>query len=167
MNRIGLSLLVSLSLGACSREPQQSEAAGVTPTAATATAASDTVAAVAQGGVTGPVSVRFAIEERPTVGVATNLRLEFASAAPQSGVSVRVEGESLGLDPAGSQKVIDLPEPGKPVSHTLRFTPQAPGILDAAVHVLAQGEESREAVYAIPVLVEATAAADPAAAAPR
>jgi hypothetical protein len=112
------------------------------------------------------VSVRFAIETRPTVGVATNLRLEFSSAAPQSGVSVRIEGESLGLDPAGSQKVIDLPEPGKAVSHTLRFTPQAPGIFDAAVHVLAQGEQSREAVYAIPVLVDAAAPA-PAAGAPQ
>jgi hypothetical protein len=166
VNRIGLSLLLSLSLGACSREPQPAETAAATPSAATATAASDTVAAVAQGGVTGPVSVRFAIEERPTVGVATNLRLEFSSAAPQSGVSVRIEGESLGIDPAGSQKVIDLPEPGKPVSHTLRFMPQAPGIFDAAVHVLTQGDQAREAVYAIPVLVDATAAA-PTAASPK
>lgn len=167
MNRIGLSLLVSLTLGACSREPQpEAGAAAATPSSPT-TAASDTVAAVAQGGVTGPVSLRFAIEQRPAVGVATNLRLEFSSAMPQSGVSVRIEGESLGFDPAGSQKVIDLPEPGKPVTYTLRFTPQAPGIFDAAVHVLAQGDELREAVYAIPVLVDATAAADPAAAAPK
>lgn len=163
MNRFGLPLLLLLSVSACSRDPQPSEEATGTASLPNAAASVDSVAAVAQGGAAGPVTVRFALEDRPLVGTQANLRLELAAASPLSGVSVRIEGETLGFEPEGSQKVIDLPEAGKPVSYTVRFTPQTPGITDASVHVVPPGAEGRELVYAIPVLVEAAGAAAPAA----
>jgi len=168
VNRIGLPLLVLLSVCACSRDPQpeQGESAG-NAARTNAAASGDSVAAVAQGGATGPVSLRFAVETRPVVGTASSLRLELAAAAPLTGVSVRIEGETLGFDAAGSQKVIDLPEAGKPVVYAVRFTPETQGIADASVHVLPAGAEAREVVYAIPVLVEAAGNPGAAASAPK
>lgn len=160
VKRFGLPLLMLLSVTACSRDPQPSAAAGA-PSAAQPgpTATSESVAAVAQGGAAGPVDVRFVLEKRPVAGAASTLRLEFTAAAPLTGVTVRIEGETLGFDPAGSQTVIDLPEAGKPVSYTVGFTPQSPGIVEASVRVLPPGAGAREALYAIPVLVDAAAAA--------
>lgn len=169
MNRFGLPLLVLLSVCACSRDPQPVQGGAGSSNAArpNAAATGDSIAAVAQGGATGPVRLRFAVEERPVVGAASNLRLEFSAAAPLSGVSVRIEGETLGLDAAGSQKVIDLPEADRPVTYTVSFTPQSPGIADASVHVLPSGAEAREVVYAIPVLVDAAGNPGEAPAAPK
>src|SRR5262245_52773007 len=111
VKRFGLPLLMLLSVTACSRDPEPAAAAAGVPAAAQPgpAAVSDSVAAVAQGGAAGPVSVRFVLEQRPTAGAASTLRLEFSAAAPLTGVTVRIEGETLGFDPAGSRTVIDLP----------------------------------------------------------
>lgn len=156
--RLGLALLFTLSVCACSRDPGPAPAVGdSTPAVQTARpGVPDSVAAVAQGGAPGPVTLRFVLEGRPVVGSASNLRLEFAATTALSGVSVRVSGEQLGLDAAGSSRVIDLPV-GETIAHSVTFTPRATGIAEAAVHILPPGEGAVESVYAIPVLVDAAA----------
>ena len=123
--KVGLSLLILLSMAACSRDPVSTEAQpSGSPAAKAASAAADSVAAVAQGGSSLPVTLRFALEGRPRVGTTSNLRLEFSAATPRAGVQFRIEGEALGLDAAAGAQVIDLAEEGKSVTRTVAITPQ-------------------------------------------
>lgn len=156
--KVGLSLLVLLSVAACSREPASSAAkpAG-SPAAQSGGSGAESVAAVAEGGSSRAVTVRFVLQERPSVGSTSHLQLEFAAAAPQPGASFRIEGNELGFDAATSRQVIDLGEAGRSAIQTVAFTPRSPGLMQAAVHVQPSSAEAAEIVYTIPVLVEPAA----------
>ena len=153
--KVGLPLLVLLSIAACGRDPVSTATkSSGSPAAQAAAAGADTVAAVAQGGASRPVTLRFALEGKPRVGATSQLRLEFSAASPQAGVLFRVEGEELGLNDAATPQMIDLTEEGKSVTRTVTIAPRSPGLAVATVHVQPSGAESAEILYDIPVLAD-------------
>jgi len=150
--KIGLSLVVLLSMAACGRDPASTAARPAGSTAQAATAGAESVAAVAQGGSSRAVTLRFVLEDRPRVGATSHLRLEFSAAAPQAGVTFRIEGEELGFDAGSAPQAIDVTEAG--ATRTVAFTPRSPGLTAATVHLKPSGAEAAEILYDIPVLVE-------------
>lgn len=156
--KVGLSLLVLLSVAACGRDPASSVAktAG-SPAAQSGGSGTESVSAVVEGGSSRAVTLRFALQERPRVGATSHLQLEFAAAAPQPGATFRVEGEELGFDASGNRQVLDLAEAGRSVTQTVSFTPRSPGLAQATVHVQPASAEAPEIVYTVPVLVEPAA----------
>lgn len=155
--RIRVTTMVLLALVACSRDPKPAAAgaASATPSAGSVAPVNDSVAAVAQGPGNAAVSMRFVVEEKPAVGKLSRLRLDFAAETPQQ-LTLRVEGANVTLDPAGAQGTVALTDKGITVSHSLSFTPQAPGLTDLFVHVSTAGG-APETVYAVPLLVDAAA----------
>ena len=151
--KIGLSLVVLLSLVACGRDPASTAAkpAG-SPAARAASAGEESVAAVPQGGSSRAVTLRFVLEDKPRVGATSHLRLEFSAAAPQAGVTFRIEGEELGFDAGTAPQAIDVTEAG--TTRTVAFTPRSPGLTAATVRLKGSGGEAAEVLYDIPVLVE-------------
>ena len=151
--KIGLSLVVLLSMAACGRDPASTAARPAGSTAAqAATAGAESVAAVAQGGSSRAVTLRFVLEDRPRVGATSHLRLEFSAATPQAGVTFRIEGEELGFDAGSAPQAIDVTQAG--ATSTVAFTPRSPGLTAATVHLKPSGAEAAEILYDIPVLVE-------------
>jgi hypothetical protein len=159
--RYGLSLLVLLSVAACSRDPEPPSAGGAAPAAAASKAptADDTVAAAQQTAGKSPVTLRFLLDSKPVVGSATPVRLDFTAAEPIAQLAVRAEGAGLTVDATGASAMLALPEAGRVVSHTVGVTPQVAGFSELIVHVLPPGDGAAETVYAIPLMADAAPAA--------
>ena len=159
--RYGLSLLVLLSVAACSRDPEPPATGGAAPAAAASKtpAADDTVAAPQQTAGKSPVTLRFLLDTKPVVGSATPVRLDFTAVEPVTQLAVRAEGAGLTVDAAGATAMLALPEAGRVVSHTVSVTPHVAGFSELMVHALPPGDGATEIVYAIPLMADAAPAA--------
>lgn len=157
--RYGLSLLVLLAVAACSRDPEPSAPGAAATTATTHTpTADDSVAAVQQSSGKSPVTLRFVLENKPAVGSATPVQLDFTASEPIAQLAVRVEGVDLTVDAASASFMLALPEADKVVSHTVAVTPQGAGFSQLIVHVLPTSDGAAEFVYAIPLMADAAPA---------
>ncbi len=104
-----------------------------------------------------PVTVRFALRDRPEVGKASELDLEVIPSAPldkliavfhaQDGLSV-----SAGAEPAQREH----PEAGIPIAHRLTIVPARDGIFYVDATVLVDfGSESVARTFTIPIIAGA------------
>ena len=119
-----LPFLILLAVTACSREPDAAGAAEKKVAASAAAADDDSVAAVAQSPGKPSVALRFALEGRPTVGGASQRRLD-VSGAPGP-LSLSLQGEGLAVGPGSV--AMTIPEDGTAASQSISFRPQAAGI---------------------------------------
>ena len=160
--RYSLLLLVAASLAGCSRDPAPSATstgAANTPASNHTVAADDSVAAAQQSSGRAGVALRFVLSNKPAIGMATPVRLDFTAADPIAQLAVRVEGAGLSVDATGANFMLALTEAGKTVSHTVNVTPQAAGFSELIVHALPAGDGAAEIVYAVPLMTDAGATA--------
>jgi hypothetical protein len=152
--RTVLPFVILLGAAACSREPEVAVATEKKPAASTVSAADDSVAAVVQSPGKPSIAVRFALDGRPAVGVASRLRLDVSG--DPGPLSLNLRGEGLVLDPGSI--VLTIPEDGTPASQSISVRPQVAGIAEIAVKVQPMAEGGQEVLYAIPLLVGGAAA---------
>jgi hypothetical protein len=150
-NRLLITLVVALTVSACSGE----KAGGEAPTAVKApvAAGADAAAAVLQSGGTPVARLGFVVVTKPVVGAQSDLRLDLSAPAAVPALQVHVEAEAITIDPATVQAGVAL-DAGKTVSHVVRITPQREGLTKVTVR-LRSAADSAETVYDIPVLVGA------------
>ncbi|HMA10731.1 MAG TPA: hypothetical protein VKO83_02510 [Steroidobacteraceae bacterium] len=149
-----LSLVVLLGLSACGREPESDAPSKSSAAATTSRTGDESVAAVAQSPGTPAISLRFALVGKPRTGAAMPLRLDLAGVPGQ--VTLHLQGEGLVIDPQAAS--LTLPEGGSPISQSVSVTPNAAGITELVVRIQPPGDGAQEIVYAVPLLVEDSAA---------
>jgi PBP1b-binding outer membrane lipoprotein LpoB len=146
-------LVASLVASGCSRE--KAEEGAVATTKAPSATASEPVAAVLQSIGTPVATLAFVVVTQPVVGRQSELRLDLSSPAAIAALQVRTESETITIDSSTAQASVAV-EAGKTTSHQVRLIPRSAGLTEVTVHL--RSNDGPEAVYAIPVLVAATAA---------
>jgi hypothetical protein len=159
-----LCALFALALIACHREPSQAPQpkpapkvraplASTGPTPAQLTAGM--VEAVGQGKSQAPVTLKFDLLQKPTVGQPLEIAIALLpqiSAGP-AGVAVSA---AEGLQVAESDGQIDIPavEPGQVYRHSIKVTPTQEGVLSITFRVSLRHDEMTDSrVFSVPVIV--------------
>jgi PBP1b-binding outer membrane lipoprotein LpoB len=148
-------LVVTLMASGCSREKAEGGAASITKTSTPA--GSEPVAAVLQSTGTPVAKLGFVLVTQPVVGRQSELRLDLSSATTIGALQVRTESESFNIDSTTAQASVKV-EAGQTATHDVKLIPKSAGLTQVTVRL--QSDDGSEAVYAIPVLVAATAAGD-------
>jgi hypothetical protein len=112
------------------------------------------VAAVSTSRVAGPVDVRFAIAQRPTVGQPLDVELALTPAKDLDLLFARFQAaEGLELVKGMETEHLEHPRPGEPVSHIVTVLPKADGIFYVTATVLADTDtESLTRTFSIPII---------------
>jgi hypothetical protein len=149
-----LLLTTLLAAVACSRETESSATSVNSAATVTASATSNSVAAVAQTPGKHAVVMRFLLEGKPTAGAASQVRLELAG--EPGPIVLRLEADGISVEPAMASLTIS--DSGDAVMQSVAITPQAAGISEIRVRVRSPAEDALETVYAIPLLIDKAAA---------
>jgi hypothetical protein len=157
---------LALLVAACSREPEAAAtsntpapASAATTAPAAADPAAGSVAAVALGPGTLPLTIRFILPAPPVVGQPATLNLFVMSDQSLKRVEISSSSAALDIDPAAGALAIDSVEPGVSQALELGFTPRAAGLADVEFEVRVMTEDGQlQSRYAIPVLSVAPAA---------
>lgn len=160
----GLSLAAAvLLLAACGRSPVEQairaaapRPAPAAPRPAPADPDSDLVSAVASGGATVPISVKFRIGKRPRLGVPLQILVAIIP-APDAQIA-HLHGSFLpdsGLSLQGDHSIdVDELRAGEPLERQLTVVPEQPGVLNLnATFTLDRDSGPVSSSYAIPVIV--------------
>jgi hypothetical protein len=154
--RAVLPLVILLGVCACSREaaaPATAARKDPGTTTAVVQAAEDSVAAVLQSSGKSAYSLRFALEGRLVAGKEARMRLDFTG--EPGPLTLRFQSEALLPEP--STATVVLPEDGSTASQAISLKSRTVGIAEMMVRLQPAGENAKEVVYAIPVLVESAA----------
>jgi len=139
-------------------------AAGAKPGAATSPSAAHpakppshdddmvTAASVSKG--EGPITLKFALRQRPEVGQPAELDLEAIPNASVDRVTLSLRGdEGLTLSDGAHWDAVERPEVGVPFTHSLTVVPSRDGVFSVLVTVLTDTEaQSLTRSYMIPVV---------------
>ncbi len=152
--RAVLPFVILLGVAACGREPEATVSVNKPIATIAAPSADDSVAAVALSPGKPVITLRFALDGKPTAGTTSQLRLDLAG--EPGPLSLQLQGEGLVLEP--HSLTLTIPDDGKPVSQPVSLSPQAAGIAEIVAKVQTSADGGQELVYAIPLLVEGAAA---------
>jgi hypothetical protein len=162
MKNTSVTLMVlALGLAACDRSADPDPAAapsGSAPAAAapaTGSTGSDAVQAVLQTQGTPVAKLQFVLPSRPVAGTPFPLQLHVTAPAPVPELQLAAESSSLAIEPATATLALETPDVA--VVHQVMLNAAEPGLVDLLVRLKAA--DAPEAVYAVPVLVAAAAAA--------
>jgi hypothetical protein len=100
-------------------------------------------------------TLEFVLDSRPVAGKPFPLTLRVAAAQPLPALQLAAESSSLLVEPASVMLVLETAN--TPVTQELLVTAPMPGLADLMVRL--KNGDAPEAVYAVPVLVAAPAAA--------
>jgi len=125
----------------------------------------DMVEAASQGKSQAPVTLKFDLLQRPTVGQPLQIAIALMPQIPASPATIAVAG-SNGLQLAAGEDRIEIPsvDAAQVYRHTITVTPTAEGVLLLSLTVgLRHDEMTDSRIFAVPIIVEASA---PGAASP-
>lgn len=152
--RAVLPFVILLGAAACGREPQATVSSGKPAAASKAPVADDSVAAVALSPGKPGIALRFALDGKPTVATASQLRIDLTG--EPGPVSLQLQGEGMELEPRSM--ALTIPDDGTAASQSVSLTPRAAGIAEVLAKVQSSADGGLEVAYAIPLLVEGAAA---------
>jgi hypothetical protein len=169
-------LVVSAAwIGACSRD---ADAPGPGAERAAAQAASrakpakaprdDLVTAPTSARAEGPVTLKFALSQKPAVGKPVDIEFALVPVAGLDRVVARFQaGEGLEMRGGAQTPAYEKPEAGAQIAHTVTVVPSRDGIFYVSAVVLADSETSSIArTYSIPIIAGEGLSALPVAAKP-
>ena len=152
-------LSASMLLGGCGApEPTPAERAAATKASkAAAAAAADLVSAVSASKGSGPVDVKFVLNERPAVGQPIDIELVFTPSLDLDGLFARFQAaEGLELVKGAETEHIEAPRKDVPVKHTVTVIPKSDGIFYLTAVVLADSPTaSVSRIFSIPIIAGA------------
>ena len=158
------ALAVASLLGACSGESAPVDPANSTRQVESAVdetgLGADAVLAVALGTAAVPVRVGFTLSDKPQPGRPTKVTIALASSEDLDQLQLTANSRSLTIDAASASFQATAVRTGAVARHVVQVTPQQAGLADIELTLSAKrGEAVREAVFSVPVLVEAPSAA--------
>jgi len=162
---VGAGLGLSLSLSACGYFGSHSGAAQTpggdakppTHVSKPVEANDDMVTAASASKGQGPITLKFALRQRPEIGQPVELDLEAIPNATIDRVTVSLRAdEGLTVSDGAHWDPVDRPEVGVPFGHSMTLVPSRDGVFSVVVTVLTDTEaQSVTRSYLVPVVAGA------------
>jgi len=171
-------VLCAAAIAGCHRDSSQAPPANPAPQGPAAPAAAarkpkpqestaGMVEAASQGKSQTPVTLKFDLLQRPTVGQPLEIAIALLPQIPASPATIDVSG-SQGLQLAAGDAQIGFPsvEPAKVYRRSIVVTPAAEGVLFVTLNVSLKHDEVTESrVFSVPIIVGEIVAAEEGSAA--